>query len=99
MSTAIAAAGGPPLAPRPFDGLGAEALPACAEPSLNGLMSLGRQAWFALRRGLSECLREGSLRATELGTALVPQGEAQFTLTARQHPQLHGCASAADQLF
>ena len=67
----------------PFGGLGAEALAACAEASLTRLMALGREAWVALRRGLSECLREGSPRATELGTALIPQREAEFTLPVR----------------
>ncbi|MGH8299045.1 MAG: fumarylacetoacetase, partial [Steroidobacteraceae bacterium] len=67
----------------PFDGLAAEALAACGEPSLSGLMRLGRNAWVALRRGLSECLREGSPRATELAAALIRQSEAEFTLPAR----------------
>ncbi len=67
----------------PFEGLGAEALAACAEPSLNRLMALGREAWAALRRGLSACLREGSARATELGNALIPQSGMEFTLPAR----------------
>ena len=67
----------------PFEGLGAQALAACAEPSLNRLMTLGKEARVALRRGLSECLREGAPRAAELGTALIPRSEAEFTLPAR----------------
>ncbi|HEV2442842.1 MAG TPA: fumarylacetoacetase [Steroidobacteraceae bacterium] len=67
----------------PFGGLGAEALAACGEPSLNRLMALGRGAWVALRRGLSECLREDSARAAELTGALIPQRDAEFTLPAR----------------
>ena len=67
----------------PFGGLGAEALAACGEPSLNRLMTLGRDAWAALRRGLSQCLRAGSPRATELATALIPQREVEFALPAR----------------
>ena len=67
----------------PFGGLGAEALAACAEPSLHRLMRLGRDARVALRRGLSECLRESAPRATELATALIPQGEAEFALPVR----------------
>ncbi|MDE2049727.1 MAG: fumarylacetoacetase [Gammaproteobacteria bacterium] len=67
----------------PFEGLGAEALAACAEPSLNRLMALGRQSWAALRRGVSACLREGAPRAAELGTALIRRSEAEFTLPAR----------------
>jgi fumarylacetoacetase len=67
----------------PFEGLGAEALAACAEPALHRLMALGKDARVALRRGLSQCLREGSARAAELATALIPQSEAEFTLPAR----------------
>jgi fumarylacetoacetase len=67
----------------PFGGRGAEALAACGEPSLNRLMALGRPAWVALRRGLSECLREGSPRAADLATALIPQSQAEFSLPAR----------------
>jgi fumarylacetoacetase len=67
----------------PFEGLAAEALAACAEPALQRLMALGKDARVALRRGLSECLREGSARAAELATTLIPQSEAEFTLPAR----------------
>ena len=67
----------------PFGGLGADALAACGEPSLNRLMALGRNAWIALRRGLSECLREDSTRAAELTGALIRQRDAEFTLPAR----------------
>ncbi len=67
----------------PFEGLPAEALAACAEPSLQRLMALGREARVALRRGLSQCLREGAPRAAELGTALIARRDAEFTLPAR----------------
>jgi fumarylacetoacetase len=67
----------------PFEGLPAEALAACAEPSLQRLMALGREARVALRRGLSQCLREGAPRAAELGTALIPQRDVEFQLPAR----------------
>ncbi|HVS77176.1 MAG TPA: fumarylacetoacetase [Steroidobacteraceae bacterium] len=67
----------------PLGGLGAEALAACGEPSLHGLMALGRDAWTALRRGLSQCLREGSPRAAGLAAALIPRSEAEFTLPVR----------------
>ncbi|MGH8199176.1 MAG: fumarylacetoacetase [Steroidobacteraceae bacterium] len=67
----------------PFEGLGAEALAACAEPALNRLMALGAAARVALRRGLSECLRAGAPRAAEIGTALIAQSEVEFTLPAR----------------
>jgi fumarylacetoacetase len=67
----------------PFGGLGAEALAVCGEPSLSQLMALGRDAWIALRRGLSECLREGSAAAAELSNALIPQSAVEFTLPAR----------------
>lgn len=67
----------------PFEGLVAEALAACAEPSLNRLMALGREAWVALRHGLSACLREGAPRAAELAPALIPRSGVEFTLPAR----------------
>jgi fumarylacetoacetase len=67
----------------PFSGLEAEALAACAEPSLNRLMGLKRDARLALRRALSQCLRAGAPRASELGAALIPQHEVEFTLPAR----------------
>jgi fumarylacetoacetase len=67
----------------PFGGLGAGALAACAEPSLYRLMALGREAWTALRRGLSQCLREDAPRAAELAAALIPQSGAEFRLPAR----------------
>jgi fumarylacetoacetase len=67
----------------PFGGLGAEALAACGEPSLHRLMALGRDARVALRRGLSECLREGSPLAAEIQNALIPQSAAEFTLPVR----------------
>ncbi|MFI4886953.1 MAG: fumarylacetoacetase [Steroidobacterales bacterium] len=67
----------------PFEGLGAEALAACAEPSLSRLMALGPEAWAALRHGLSQCLRAGSPRAAELQNVLIPQSGAEFTLPAR----------------
>jgi fumarylacetoacetase len=67
----------------PFEGLAAEALTACAEPSLRRLMALGRAAWVALRGSLSQWLREGTPRAAELGTALIPQRDVEFSLPAR----------------
>jgi fumarylacetoacetase len=67
----------------PFAGLAARALASCAEPSLHRLMALGKEARVALRRSLSECLREGAPRAAELGTALILQRDVEFTLPAR----------------
>jgi fumarylacetoacetase len=67
----------------PFGGLGAEALAACSEPSLHRLMTLGRGAWIALRRGLSECLLSSAPRATELATALIPHSQAEFSPPVR----------------
>jgi fumarylacetoacetase len=67
----------------PFEGPGAEALAACGEPALNRLLTLGKEARVALRRGLSQCLRAGAPRAAELATVLIPRSEAEFTLPAR----------------
>lgn len=67
-------------------GEAAQAAATCASPSLNGLMSLGPQAWTALRRGVSELLRADSVagasaraRARDL---LVAQSEAELRLPA-----------------
>lgn len=67
----------------PFEGLAAQALAACGEPSLNRLLALGREAWIALRRGLSQCLRDEAPRAAELAGALIQRRDAEFTLPAR----------------
>lgn len=70
-------------AARPFEGLAARALSACAEPALNPLMELGGEAWRALRQGLSQVLREGSAHAAHAAGALVPQSHVELALPAR----------------
>lgn len=65
-----------------FDGLAADALRAAAESTLNRYMALGFPAWSALRRALSEALREGSDQAARLAPCLVPQHQAEHTLPA-----------------
>jgi fumarylacetoacetase len=64
-----------------FGGLAAEAARACAAPSLNGLMSLGQQAWSALRlalsRGLSSEHENKSFRRH-----LAPMAQAQMGMPA-----------------
>ena len=67
----------------PLEGLAAHALATCAEPSLEGLMRLGPQAWTALRQGLSQLLTAGSLRAEELARALVPLAQIELALPVR----------------
>ena len=56
---------------------------ACAEPSLNRLMSLGAAASSSLRAQLSGLLREGSAAGAVLREDLVPQSEAEFATPAR----------------
>jgi fumarylacetoacetase len=69
--------------PRPSSGVAAEALAACAEPTLNSFMALGCEAWSALRKFLSEALRADSAMEARLRGALVPQKAAEFALPAR----------------
>lgn len=70
-------------ASKPFEGAAAHALSACTQPALNALMALGREAWGALRAGLSQILRTGSPHAAAVAGMLVPQSEAEFALPAR----------------
>jgi len=62
-----------------FDGLAAEAARACASPRLNHLMSLGPQAWSALRLELSRAL---SAEHAQKGIAqhLTPMAQAEIML-------------------
>jgi fumarylacetoacetase len=62
-----------------FDGLAAEAARACGAPFLNSLMSLGPQAWSALRLGLSRGLSAES-GASRLGPYLMPMAQADVRL-------------------
>jgi fumarylacetoacetase len=66
----------------PFSGLAAEALAACAQPSLNALMAQGRESSGALRAALSLALRTGSALAPKLQGLLVPQSAAEFRVAA-----------------
>jgi fumarylacetoacetase len=69
-----------------FRGPAARAAEACEEPSLNALMVLGRPAWRALRRRLSELLRSNhpDARASrrDVEPCLVPAGEAALLAPA-----------------
>jgi fumarylacetoacetase len=65
-----------------LSGSAAEALAACTAPSLNRFMALGADAWSSLRKALSESLRSDSPHAAALGTALVPQAAAEYSVPA-----------------
>ncbi len=58
----------------------------CASPSLNGLMSLGQASWSALRRALSDLLRDdtasGRTARGMAATLLLAQSEAEMRLPA-----------------
>jgi fumarylacetoacetase len=58
-------------------------LQAAAEPSLNRFMAMGREAWSALRLGLSRALREGAPQAQTWHTALVTQAQAEYAVPAQ----------------
>ena len=59
-----------------------EALAAGAEPTLNRLMGMGPAAWSMLRSWLSHALRAGSPDLAQLGSLLVPQTQAEYSLPA-----------------
>ena len=61
-----------------FDGLAAEAARACAAPFLNSLMSMGPQAWSALRLGLSRGLAAENGVSSRLRPYLVPMNQAEI---------------------
>ncbi|MFC6673895.1 fumarylacetoacetase [Marinobacterium aestuariivivens] len=63
-----------------FDGLAADALKAAAEPRLNRFMSLGAEAWSALRLALSRGLRSGSEQQAALQGCLIAQADAEYDL-------------------
>ncbi|HEX6643640.1 MAG TPA: fumarylacetoacetase [Gemmatimonadales bacterium] len=58
----------------------------CDAPSLNRLLAAGPEAWAALRRELSQLLRDGSYRAREMrereDELLVPMADAELLLPA-----------------
>jgi fumarylacetoacetase len=66
----------------PFEGLAAQALAACAQPSLNAFMALGPQACGALRAALSQALRTDAPLAPRLRALLVPQAAADYRVAA-----------------
>ncbi len=66
----------------PFTGQAAQALAACAQPSLNTLMGAGAEACGALRAALSQALRSGAAQAAALRALLVPQAQAEYRVAA-----------------
>lgn len=89
---------------RAFDGLAAQALAACARPTLNDLMGLGPEASGALRAQLSQALRTGAALAPRLRPLLVPQQAADYRVPAEVgdysdfYASIHH-ASAVGRLF
>jgi fumarylacetoacetase len=65
---------------RLLSGSAADALTACAQPTLNSFMALGDDAWSTLRGALSGLLSTGGKNAQ---AALVPQAAAEFALPAK----------------
>lgn len=60
-----------------FSGIAARAAVQCANASLNAFFAMGPQAWSALRKGLSQALREDSAHAAKLRACLIDQAEAE----------------------
>jgi fumarylacetoacetase len=65
-----------------FDGPAEKAAAACEQSSLNQLMSLGLPYWSALRRRLSELLRENGTDKDRVRPGLVPISEIEMSLPA-----------------
>jgi fumarylacetoacetase len=63
-----------------FDGLAGEAARACGAPFLNSLMSMGPQAWSALRLGLSRGLSAENGSSSPLRPYLVPMAQAEIMM-------------------
>jgi fumarylacetoacetase len=63
-----------------LEGLAAEAARACSAPFLNLLMSIGPQAWSALRLGLSRALSAEHGKPQGISPHLIPMAQADITL-------------------
>lgn len=66
-----------------LSGRSGEAVDACREGTLNGLMALGREYSSALRLDLSRLLRRSAVRHEETAACLVAMGDAELLLPAR----------------
>jgi fumarylacetoacetase len=66
-----------------FDGLAQEAVAMCVLEDLNEFMSMGKEAWSALRLALSRALREGSPHQDQLEYTLIAQADAEYKLPCR----------------
>jgi fumarylacetoacetase len=66
-----------------FTGDAARAARVASASTLNAFTAMGEAAWSALRSALSEALKEGSPRQSQLTGALVPQADAEYALPAR----------------
>ena len=66
-----------------FSAEAATAVQAGAQDKLNALMTLGANAWSALRLALSRALREGAAGQGQLAACLVPQSKAEYGVPAR----------------
>ena len=66
-----------------FQGNAGDAAAACTSPTLNSFMAMGDDAWSALRLALSRALRTSSPLAGALRACLIPQSEAEYSVSAR----------------
>ncbi len=63
-----------------FTGIAQEAAEAAAQPTLNALMALGKEANSALRLALSKALRVGAAEESALKACLVAQSEVTYAM-------------------
>ncbi len=66
-----------------LEGLAQEAAALCVLEDLNEFMSMGKEAWSALRLALSRALRKDSEHQDQLQTALIAQADAEYKLPCR----------------
>jgi fumarylacetoacetase len=66
-----------------FSGAAASAALAAAQPNLNAFMAMGQPAWSALRKSLSQILREGAAQQAMAKACLIAQSKVQMCMPAR----------------
>lgn len=66
-----------------FDGVVAQALLNCCQPTLNDLMAMDSSAWSQLRAALSSALAAGSNIEQELRACLIAQADVEYDLPCR----------------
>ena len=80
-----------------LEGDARRAAAACAEPTINTLMSLGHAHWSALRLALSRMLRSGSRYELEVTRHLVKQRDVEYRMPTKV-PNFTDCCASMDHI-